>query len=156
MTCLILLTAHTHAHTQTDTNAHHRSHQSFAPKLAVRQSDVLYIDWVEGDFWCTVISFPLFVSLYSIFIVRRTYTNIRKCTCTYRCKHTFVVLVSQVLVNKESQAPWSLATLIPVVHMLSSSTATQHCSCTTLSARKKQNKTQVVHLFSALSIITLV
>lgn len=45
-------------------------------------------------------------------------------------QHIFVVLVSQVLVNKESHTPWSFAMLMPVLHMLSSSTATQHCSCT--------------------------
>lgn len=47
-------------------------------------------------------------------------------------QHNFLDLVSQVLMSKESQAPWPLAMLIPLVHILSFSTVSQHCSCTVL------------------------
>lgn len=45
---------------------------------------------------------------------------------------TFLALVSHVLLNKVSQDCWSLAVLMPSVHMEASITATQHCSCTVL------------------------
>lgn len=107
----------THTITHTDRDTQHGSHQSFASKLAVQQSDVQ-----SG-----------FILGHSI---KYSCPNRGRCTCTCRCKRTFAVLVSQVLLNKASQAPWFLAMATPVVHMFCSSTPMQHCSCIILLARK--------------------
>lgn len=145
---------HTHIHTK-NTYSYTSSLSSIICLQSGCPAEWYTVHWLSRRrfFVHTVISFLLLCLLTVFLLVRHTYTNICICMCTSRYKQTFVVLVSQVLVNKESQAPCSLAKLIPVVHMLSSSTVTQHCSCTILSARKKKRKTQAVHLFSALSII---
>lgn len=122
--------ARSHAHTYTNIQAdpHHCSHQSFASILAVQHCDVMQTDLVEGDFRCRQWFHPVFTS--SCFVQTNTSAYL------HADKRTFVVLVSQVLLNKVSQDPRSLAVLMPFVHMMSSSTATQHCSCTVLSAGK--------------------
>lgn len=103
------------------------------------QSNIQDSDWVEGD-----------CDLFQICLACKANVNKHKGTvCMCRYKHTFVVFFSQVLVNKESQVRWSFAMLIPVVHMLSSSTVTQHCSCTILSARDKTQNTDGAFISSS-------
>lgn len=65
-------------------------------------------------------------------------------------KGTFLVLVSQVLLNKVSQDRWSLAVLMPLVHMEASITATQHCSCTVLLVGGGRKGTGVVLTFQVI------
>ena len=78
-----------HKHTHTHTHKHHRSHQSFASKLAVQQSDELCIDCVEGDFGCARWFHSVFLGLlWRLRLVRHTCTNMWMRTHTHTHTHT--------------------------------------------------------------------
>lgn len=149
MTCLILLTVHKHTHT----NAHYCSHQSFASKLAVQQSDVLYTDWVEGDvFVHTVISLWLFIPCFQV--VGHTCST-QRCAYVCACAHTHMPthLCSLGLAGVGEQGITG-ALVFGHVDAGGAHVILKHCDAALLlyyPVSEKKHKTQVVRFFFSLS-----